>query len=547
MASRGWACAAALWVLSSAGCGAVDESHRRTLSADIEDLLGQPIEETIEAEWGALRHFDELEALYRERAFEPVWIRESGLSRQGQAALDALRRAPEQGLGSEDYLVGILSPGIYPADVAFVNDADRSRIDVTLSLATMEYIKDLHEGRISTRALAPGRDVVHDHKDPAVELRSLSTAEDASAALEAFAPRYPQYASLKSSLSRYRSLAETDSWRPLASEKTIHPGERYEDIDLLRRRLRLTGDLAEDATSQGPLYDAVLVEAVRRFQHRHSLNEDAVLGKNAFADLNTAWSARVSQIIASMERWRWVPEPSTATTLIANIPEYQLRAITPEGRVDFLSRIIVGQSYAHLRTPIFFGKLRYIDFRPFWNVPLSIIEREMSASLDEPGYLETNGYEIAASSALDAPALPVTADTIAKVRSGALTLRQKPGPGNALGLVKFIFPNDHRVFLHSTPARSLFRKEARAFSHGCLRVEKAAELAEWVLGDQDVWDREAIRKAMASGPTTRVLLERDIPVYILYLTAFVEPEVDDLHFGHDIYGLDAELARALGL
>jgi len=179
-------------------------------------------------------------------------------------------------------------------------------------------------------------------------------------------------------------------------------------------------------------------------------------------------------------------------------------------------------------------------------VPLSIIERELSDSLDEPGYFEKHRYEIVASNDLDADPLPVSAETIAKVRSGALTLRQMPGPGNALGLVKFIFPNEHSVYLHSTPARSLFRKDERAFSHGCVRVEDATRLAEWVLEGQEGWDPVAIRNAMAKGPTQRVFVERDIPVYILYLTAFMEPEVGDLHFGHDIYGLDAELARALG-
>jgi len=333
----------------------------------------------------------------------------------------------------------------------------------------------------------------------------------------------------------------------MKSDETIHPGDVYQDVDTLRQRLRLTGDLPENAVSHGPHYDPVLVEAVQTFQHRHSLNTEGVLGPRTFADLSATWNHRVAQIIASMERTRWLPEHTNETPLIANIPEYQLRAVAPTGNVEFISRLIVGQTYDHLRTPIFFAKLRYIDFRPYWNVPLSIIERELSDSLDEPGYFERHNYEIVASTSLEADALPVNAETIAKVRTGALRLRQKPGPGNALGLVKFIFPNEHSVFLHSTPAKYLFRREERAFSHGCVRVEDATRLAEWVLDGQEGWDREAIRKAMAAGPTTRVFVERDVPVYILYLTAFVEPVVGDLHFGHDIYGLDAVLALALAL
>ena len=546
MALRGWTYFATLALVVSTGCQPAPDASRGSIRFHIEVLLRQPFPAAVWKARDAERLFSELAELYQARDFEPLWVRESRLSEQGAAVLDVLYRAPEHGLRRSDYLVRVLAPESFPPNFAASSAETKAHVDISLSFATMRYIKDVHEGRLSPRELELGLDIMHDHKDLATEIEPIAVAVDAENALDAFAPSYPQYDELKSALELYRRLAETYSWRRMKSNETIQPGEIYDDVDILRQRLRRTGDLLENDVSEGRSYDPVLVAAVKRFQHRHSLNTEGVLGPRTFADLNTTWSDRVAQIVASMERWRWIPEHTNETHLIANIPEYQLRAVTPTGDVEFISRLIVGQTYNHLRTPIFFGELRYIDFRPYWNVPLSIIERELSESLDEPGYFEKHRYEIVASTNLEAQALPVSAETIAKVRTGALRLRQKPGPGNALGLVKFIFPNEHSVFLHSTPARYLFRREERAFSHGCVRVEDAARLAEWVLEGQDDWNRETIRDAMVAGPTTRVFVERDVPVYILYLTAFVEPVVGDLHFGHDIYGLDAELAHALG-
>ncbi len=541
-----WSGLAAAALLSSVGCNTAPDTTRASVRFHIEVLLGQPFPTKVWETRDAERLVMELAELYEGRDFAPLWVTQTGWSEQGGSVLDVLGLAREHGLRPEDYLVRELASDSLPLELGAANNEAKARLDLTLSFTTMRYIKDVHEGRFSPRDLEIGLDILHDHKELANELERLAVATNISDALEAFAPSYPQYETLKSALAHYRGLAETDPWLRMKSDETVRPGDVYEDVDILRQRLHSTGDLPQQGASAGRTYDPVLVKAVERFQHRHSLNAEGILGPNTFADLNTPWSDRVAQIVSSMERWRWVPEHTNETPLIANIPEYQLRAVAPSSDVEFISRLIVGQVYDRFRTPIFFSKLSYIDFRPFWNVPISIVQRELSESLDEPGYFDKHGYEIVASTDLDAETLPVNAETIARVRSGALRLRQKPGPGNALGLVKFIFPNEYSVFLHSTPAQSLFRREERAFSHGCVRVEDAAGLAEWVLEGQDDWDRESIRRAMAAGTTQRVFVEREVPVYILYLTAFVEPVVGDLHFGHDVYGLDAELGRALG-
>jgi len=273
------------------------------------------------------------------------------------------------------------------------------------------------------------------------------------------------------------------------------------------------------------------------------------VGQQTFGRLNEPWTDRVAQIVTSLERWRWLPDAPEGTPIVVNVPAYVLRAYSFENgrpKVGFQSRVIVGKPYHRYRTPIFTGRIQYLDFRPYWNVPRSIVRAELAPKLDQPGYLEKRGYELVRSFGLDVKPLPVTPENTDKVRRGLLQIRQRPGPDNALGLVKFIFPNEHNVYLHSTPAQSLFAKARRDFSHGCIRVGDPVALAEWVLRDQTDWDRAAIDRAMSAGGPTRVPVTRKIDVFIVYATAYADPETGLLFFWDDIYGLDEELARNLG-
>ena len=208
--------------------------------------------------------------------------------------------------------------------------------------------------------------------------------------------------------------------------------------------------------------------------------------------------------------------------------------------------MIVGKTYARYQTPIFSGTLAYLDFRPYWNIPWSIVRRELRQHFDEPGYLESKDIEIVSAFGLNAEPLPINEENLAKVGRGEYKVRQRPGSNNALGLVKFIFPNQHSVFLHSTPAQALFGKSERAFSHGCVRVGDPVGLAEWVLETKSGWERGAIESSMGSGPPTRVRLQEGIPVYIVYATAFIDQQSHRISFRPDIYGLDASLAESLG-
>jgi murein L,D-transpeptidase YcbB/YkuD len=308
-------------------------------------------------------------------------------------------------------------------------------------------------------------------------------------------------------------------------------------------------DLDPGSPDGGPGYDPVLEEAVKRFQERHALGVDGILGKNTFAQLNRSWDDRADQIALGLERWRWIPEHLEETLIAVVVPAFRLRAITgvlgPDQEI-LQMRVVVGKAYDRYRTPIFKGEVSYLDFRPYWNIPQSIVRREIVPHLDEPGYLDKHDYEIVSGFSNQPGGLPATQDNLEKVKRGQLLLRQRPGPKNALGEVKFIFPNEYNVYLHSTPAKGLFAKARRDFSHGCIRVGDPVGLAEWVLSDQSEWDRPAIEEAMGQGSPTRVMVTEKIPVYILYSTAVVDWVTDRLNFYEDIYGLDADLAKALG-
>lgn len=290
-------------------------------------------------------------------------------------------------------------------------------------------------------------------------------------------------------------------------------------------------DLPRATSSAAPIYDAELAAAVARFQIRHGLEPDAIIGEKTFAQLNRPWGDRVAQIAVSLERWRWVPDDTEDRLVVVNVPSFWLRAFDDIHRPEISavdSRVVVGKTYSQFRTPIFNGVLQYLDFRPYWNIPWSLVQREIAPHLDEPGYLDQHDYEIVREFGHDAQGLPATRENLEKVKQGKLLLRQRPGPKNALGEVKFIFPNEHNVYLHSTPAKTLFAKSRRDFSHGCIRVADPVGLAEWMLSDQPDWDRQAIERAMGKGAPTRVPITQRTPVWILYVTSLVDSKSGEL-------------------
>jgi murein L,D-transpeptidase YcbB/YkuD len=311
------------------------------------------------------------------------------------------------------------------------------------------------------------------------------------------------------------------------------------------------GDLAKDAPPPAagpdglPLYDGALVDAVKSFQGRHGLDPDGVIGAGTLETLNVPLAHRVRQLELAMERMRWLPDMHDRASIFVNVALYRLWANDPaSGQEPERMRVVVGQSLDH-QTPIFLEQMEYVVFRPYWNPPYGITRKEiLPKARRDPSYLARQHYEIVASGDDGAPALPVTPRNLDQVAAGRLFIRQTPGPHNSLGLVKFMFPNDDQVYMHGTPAQSLFSRARRDFSHGCIRLEDPARLAAWVLRDQPDWTPERIKTAMDGSRPTRVNLKRPITVVLFYDTVHVNSE-GVVFFVDDIYGHDRALDAAL--
>ena len=307
------------------------------------------------------------------------------------------------------------------------------------------------------------------------------------------------------------------------------------------------GDLPPDAPppADPALYDAALAEAVKRFQRRHGLDDDGRLGPGTVKQLNVPPADRVRQLQLALERWRWLPSEFSSPPIVVNIPDFRLRAADAKGNVALEMRVVVGKA-APTQTPVFSRDMTYVVFRPYWNVPPSIRGGEIVPAIKrDRNYIANKRYEVTTPDGKVVTDGPISDDVLAKLKAGQLAVRQKPGPANALGLVKLIFPNEFNVYLHSTPSQALFAKSRRDFSHGCIRVEKPAELAAWALRNNPDWTLERVREAMQSGPDdVTVKLDRPVPVFIVYATALAY-ENGEVHFYDDIYGHDADLAQAL--
>jgi murein L,D-transpeptidase YcbB/YkuD len=469
-----------------------------------------------------------LNRFYAPRKDAPAWNPSTAA-----AALWVLRQAPLQGLEPRDYGADALERQLR------AGGAGSARFDVALTSAMLHYLADLRVGRVRSEYHTRLPDARLKQYDPVERLRTGLAAGKLQAAVQAAEPPWRQYGQVKAALAQYRALSRQPyPALPIPGVK-IKPGGAYPAATALFERLVLLGDLPANAPPPDDgIYSEELKEGVQHFQARHGLGDDGILGRATIDALNVTPAQRVRQLALTLERLRWLPDVGPGPLIVVDLPAYRLWALEKGGAAgsDALPlemRVVVGTA-VKTETPLFVGQMRYLEFNPYWNVPRSILEKEILPKLARnPAYLTQNAMETVPPGA-----------SVADLKAGRARVRQRPGPKNALGAVKFALPNPMDIYLHSTPAQEVFARSRRDLSHGCIRVEHPAALAQFVLGQQARWNADTIQEALQPGPTRHVDLPRPIPVVIFYATASVGSD-GSARFAADMYGRDAKLVQAL--
>jgi L,D-transpeptidase YcbB len=486
-----------------------------------------------------------VEAFYRSLAYDLAWVRDGKPTTQARAMIEVFGAAETRGLNPEDYDT---SQWVSRLDRfrTRVSAIDLARFDLALTVSVMRYVSDLHIGRVNPRLFHAGFDLARETYDLAELVRTrLVQSKDIPAALAEIEPPFPGYRRTRVALQNYLAIAaEGDNERLRVTLKPVEPDSSYPEAARLARLLQRLGDFPAGGIVSENVYQGALVDAVRRFQRRHGLDPDGRIGPATYRCLNTTIEQRVRQLALTLERYRWVPHRFDRPPVVVNIPEFRLRALDDSYRVELEMKIVVGRAYRH-QTPVFAREMKFVIFRPYWEVPPSIQRAELvPRAARDRSYLARNGYEIITAAGgvvkRDAP----DDGTLRQLGAGKARIRQIPGPQNSLGLVKFLFPNEYNVYMHGTPATELFSRSRRDFSHGCIRLERPEALAAWVLRDKPGWNSQRIGEAMHGERTIQVNLDKPIPVLIVYATAVVL-ENGEVHFFDDIYGHDAALAKVL--
>jgi murein L,D-transpeptidase YcbB/YkuD len=491
------------------------------------------------------QHREEITRFYEANSYRLAWVEDGKPASRTRVLALALRRAADHGLDPDQYDARRWATRLLELDQHTLPEEALARFDLAFTVALTRYVSDLRDGRANPGIYGGVRGQDPERLPLADTVARLAAAGDVAAALETLQPPFPGYRSAVAALRQYRALAAADSGEKLpAVIKAVDPGQPYSGLARLAELLRRLGDLPGDASVDTSDYTEPLVSAVKRFQERHGLEPDGRIGKGTLAALNTPLTERVKQLEIALERWRWLPR-GFARSILINIPEFRLRALDASHRTELEMKIVVGEA-RRTPTPLLNKDMKYVIWRPYWNVPYNIQRKELVPSIEkDPGYLARNGYEVVTPAGEVVSSGEVTPEILAQLKAYSLRLRQKPGPKNSLGLVKFLFPNEDNVYLHDTPAKSLFDRARRDFSHGCMRVANPAGLAEWVLRPEGDWPPERIAAAMQGPDNTYVTLKQPIPVRVVYHTA-AALETGEVRFFEDIYGMDPGVWRKLG-
>lgn len=481
----------------------------------------------------------EIRAFYADRVFEPLWFAGRRPLPAAKEAAIRIALAGMQGLDPDDYLSGLYAGEGPPASL---NETAAAEVDLTETL--LRYAADLHDGRFRPASVDRKWHIRKPRLDVTAWLSEAAQAGDIGARLDALAPTHPVYRDLRRALEEHLSIAAAGGWPafPQNGPRKLEPGERHEQVSLLRRRLAVTDGAAAEALDPDN-YDSDLVEAVKRFQRRHGLNDDGVVGWRTRAALAVPVERRVLQLRAALERWRWMPADLGASYVLVNVPAFRLW-FYEDGEPTLTMRTIVGK-YKR-QTPTFAASISYFVLRPKWYVPRRIAVQDLlPKAQNDPEYYQKGGYTVfdrETGERVD----PATVDWTAYGDGGEFPFRlvQGAGDSNALGDIKFMFENPYGVYLHDTSSPRLFLKDHRTFSSGCIRVEKPLELAAGILSEDQPTAPETVSEMISRAPKNRHLtLRREVPLYVVYVTAWADAE--QAYFYEDPYRRDQALLERI--
>lgn len=515
----------------------VADAIRRQLES-----AGQPLEIHLGSE--LIHAAVALPAFYERNGFAPAWSKAGRFTPNVRQFLDAVAASESEGLRSSDYHLSELEQRIATGRT---NPERLAETDLLLTDAFLILAAHIVSGRVAPETfdaewIATRREV----DVTAVLQRVVNDGESPSQALRELRPHYTGYGNLVKALARYRRIEADGGWPRIGPGASLKVGETDAAVPRLRRRLAITDDLAPTSAVDplSEIFDEELVAAVIRFQRRHGLDDDGVVGAKTREALDIGAGRRARTIELNLERWRWLPQELGRRHLLVNVPRFRLHVA--EGEKEVLAmRVIVGRAVR--RTPVFSDTMRYLVFSPSWEVPPTILRQDKLPLLRKnPGYAAEQNMHVFEQREGRWVETDVNAIDWSRANASNIRLRQQPGPNNALGLVKFMFPNPFSIYLHDTPSRELFARSQRDFSSGCIRIEQPAELAHYLLRDDPRWTPEAIRAAMVSGKERSVTLSEPIPVHIQYWTAWAEDD-GAIAFGPDIYNRDVKLDAALRL
>jgi len=487
---------------------------------------------------------DRVSRFYELQNYQPIWSNNSEVLPQANTLISIIKDAESEGLQPSDYHLEEINISVNEIQ----NNKDTfdphmlAKFDLLLTDSFILYLSHLINGRTEPQ----GVDLTWLKNHNTVDFGKILSLSLDSNQFQNAVTNYqnPLYKRLRKALAEYKIIQANGGWPFIPPGSKIERGQSGERIKLLRKRLIISGDLDEESSGKSDTYDEILENAILKFQRRHGLKEDGIVGTSTLAAFNVPVDKRINQIKINMERYRWLPQNIGSRYIEVNIPSFHLNVIQ-NGKTVLSMAVVVGKPYWN--TPLFSSNMTYLVLNPYWNIPKSIaFEETLPKIREDPEYLSRQNIEVFQGWTNDSNEIDPRSINWSQVRDHNLKyrFRQNPGPSNPLGRIKFMLPNSYNVYLHDTPKKSLFRKSKRDFSHGCIRVENPIGLAEYVLSADQGWTREKVESEIRKGRSQSILLPEPMPVYLVYFTSWVDDE-GNIQFRDDIYGKDEALYRAL--